>query len=70
MNTTLTRGNGDTNLLHITVDEYLDEVSNKTNSTGHEVIPDDMEDLMDWVFGEDEENTISSGEEDTTSDKC
>ncbi len=49
----------DTSLLDVTVKEYLDEVSH-TDSTGNNVIPDGIDDLMDWVFGED--NSVSEEE--------
>ncbi len=41
------------------MEEYLDEVSH-TDSTGNNVIPDGIDDMMDWVFGED--NSVSEEE--------
>ncbi len=49
----------DTSLLDVTVEEYLDEVSH-TDSTGNNVIPDGIDDLMDCVF--EEENSVSEEE--------
>ena len=51
------------NLLDVTVDEYLSEVS--TDST----VPNDIDDLMDWVFGaEDKDTTSDSGSDNDEED--
>ena len=54
---TLTTTSGDTNLLDVTLDEYLNEVS--TTNTDSTIIPEDVDDLMDWVFGVEDVNDHS-----------
>ena len=47
INCTNTQGKGNEDLLDIVVDEYLAELNDE--STG---VPDDANDIMDWVFGD------------------
>ena len=47
INCTNTQEKGNEDLLNIVVDEYLAELNDK--STG---VPDDANDIMDWVFGD------------------